>query len=57
MIEKIPVPLTFNAHKHHFRFLLHQIEIWKNLEWKQVEPELLGIGENLIDFYTGELTI
>lgn len=57
MIEKIPVPVTFNTHKHHFRFLLHQIGIWKNLEWKQVEAELLQIGENLLDFYTGNLTV
>ena len=57
MIEIIPVPVTFNAHKHHFRFLIHQIGIWKNLNWKQVEAELQGIGENLIDFYTGELTV
>jgi hypothetical protein len=57
MNEKIPVPLTFNANKHHFRFLLHQIGIWKKLKWEQVEKELLGIGENLIDFYTGDLTV
>ena len=57
MIEKIQVPITFNAHKHHFRFLLQRIEIWKTLEWQQVEQELTGIGENLIDLYTGDLTI
>lgn len=57
MNEKIPVPITFNPYKHHFRFLLQRIEFWKNLEWKQVESELLGIGENLIDLYTGDLTI
>ena len=57
MIEKIQVPITFNAHKHHFRFLLQRIEIWKTLEWKQVEQEITGIGENLIDLYTGDLTI
>lgn len=57
MIKKIQVQITFNAHKHHFRFLLQRIEIWKNLEWKQVEPELLAIGENLIDLYTGNLSV
>jgi hypothetical protein len=57
MNEKIQVPITFNAHKHHFRFLFQQTEIWKNLEWKAVEQELLAIGENLIDLYTGDLTV
>ncbi|HSO88732.1 MAG TPA: hypothetical protein VLQ91_19420 [Draconibacterium sp.] len=57
MIERIPVPVTFNIHKHHFRFLLKRIGIWKNLEWDLIEPELLGIGENLVDFYTGDLTV
>jgi hypothetical protein len=57
MIEKIQVPITFNAHKHHFRFLLQRIEIWKTLEWQLVEQELTSIGENLIDLYTGDLTI
>lgn len=57
MFEKIPVPVTFNAHKHHFRFLLNEIKTWKTLDWKQVEPKLLEIGENLLDFYTGELSV
>ncbi len=57
MIEKIEAPVTFNAHKHHFRFLLKEIELWKNLDWKQVEPSILLMGENLLDFYTGFLTV
>lgn len=57
MIEKIPVPVTFNTYKHHFRFLLQRIGIWENVEWNQVEEELFGIGENLLDFYTGDLTV
>jgi hypothetical protein len=57
MNEKIQVPITFNPHKHHFKFLLKQIETWKNQEWNQVEQELIGIGENLLDFYTGDLTL
>ena len=57
MIEKIQVPITFNAHKHHFRFLLQRIKIWKTFEWQLVEQELTSIGENLIDLYTGDLTI
>jgi hypothetical protein len=57
MNEKILSPVKFNAHKHHFRFLLNEIETWKTLDWKQVESKLLGIGENLLDFYTGELSV
>lgn len=57
MSEKIRATITFNAHKHHFRFLLEKIETWKYIEWKHVEPEILLIGENLLDFYTGHLTV
>jgi hypothetical protein len=57
MNAKIPVPVTFNTHKHHFKFLLGRIEIWKNTDWNHAESELLAIGENLLDFYTGNLTI
>lgn len=57
MTEKIETPVTFNAHKHHFRFLLKEIELWKNLDWKLIEPAILLMGENLTDFYTGFLTV
>jgi hypothetical protein len=57
MNEKIPSPITFNTHKHHFRFLLQRIGVWKNMDWEDVDQELLLIGENLLDFYTGDLTI
>jgi hypothetical protein len=57
MIEKIAVPITFNPHKHHFRFLLQRIGVWQNMDWREVHQELLLIGENLLDFYTGQLTI
>lgn len=57
MIAKNQVPITFNTHKHHFRFLLQQIGVWKTLVWENIEPELLLIGENLLDFYTGDLTV
>lgn len=57
MNEKIPVPVTFNTYKHHFRFLFNQIIIWRNTDWKSTEKELLTIGENLLDFYTGNLTV
>lgn len=57
MTEKNQDPVTFNAHKHHFRFLLREIEKWKNIDWKQVEPEILLMGENMLDFYTGHFTV
>ncbi len=57
MNEKFPVPLTFNPYKHHFRFLLQQIGVWKNMEWREVHNELLYIGENLLDLYIGDLTL
>ena len=57
MNKKIPVPITFNTYKHHFQFLLKQIEVWQEQEWQQVEAEIISIGENLLDFYTGDLTV
>lgn len=53
----IPLPVTFNPHKHHFGFLKQQIEAWKNLPWTEVEDDLLLIGINLIDLYCGKLPI
>uniref|UniRef100_UPI00321641D5 hypothetical protein n=1 Tax=uncultured Draconibacterium sp. TaxID=1573823 RepID=UPI00321641D5 len=57
MPVEIPVPITFNPQKHHFRFLLHEIEYWKSLELSEIKEELLLIGTNLIDFYTGTLSV
>ena len=57
IVDKIPVPITFNTYKHHFRFLKWKIEEWKKQEWKIVEKELLTLGENLLDFYLGELAV
>jgi len=56
-VEKNRVPITFNACKHHFGFLKQQIEEWKKTDWHVVEKELLCIGENLLDFYTGRLSV
>ena len=56
-MNKIPVPITFNAYKHHFRFLKWQINKWKQQEWRAVEKELHTLGENLLDFYIGELQV
>lgn len=57
MYPKIPVPVTFNPHKHHFSFLLKQIELWKKTDWETVEKELLLIGGNLLDLYLGRLPV
>ena len=54
---KIPVPVTFNPHKHHFGFLKEQIDLWQKQEWETVEKELLLIGGNLLDLYLGELSV
>lgn len=56
-MDKIPAPITFNAHKHHFRFLQQQIENWKKAGWQKAEKELLTLGDNLLDFYTGKLSV
>lgn len=57
MKHEIPIPITFNPYKHHLFFLLDQIEIWKKQNWENIESELQLLGENLIDFYTGKLTV
>ena len=57
MPGKIQAQVTFNANKHHFQFLVNKIELWKKQDWPQVEPEILLMGENLLDFYTGTLSV
>lgn len=57
MSIEIPVPITFNPYKHHFRFLLEETEKWKAKNWTMVEKDLRSIGNNLIDFYVGDLSI
>jgi len=53
----IPEPITFNPLKHHLNFIQNKIKIWKHSEWNVVEKELLTIGNNLLDLYTGQLTV
>lgn len=57
MPVEIPLPVTYNPYKHHFRFLQNSINKWRTLPWQTVEQELLSIGSNLIDFYLGALTV
>jgi hypothetical protein len=57
---KIPAtgfPVTFNPHKHHMGFLKHEIKKWKGQNWPVVDQELRCIGNNLIDFYYGKLSV
>jgi hypothetical protein len=54
---KIPAPVTFNPHKHHFGFLTDQIKTWRRQDWEKIQPELFFMGENLIDLYLGSLSV
>ncbi|MDX8340215.1 hypothetical protein SLH46_13530 [Draconibacterium sp. IB214405] len=56
MPVEIPLPIQFNPYKHHFRFLLSELENWypdKPEEWR---PKIFLIGNNLFDFYLGLLS-
>ncbi|MFV0269528.1 MAG: hypothetical protein ACK5HT_20590 [Draconibacterium sp.] len=55
MQAEIPPPITFNPYKHHFRFLLDEVKTWNTPE--QINEKLLSIGNNLTDFYLGELSV
>jgi hypothetical protein len=57
MSTEIPSPITFNPQKHHFSFLKKQLQKWKKMNWEDVQKELLSIGNNLLDFYFGELPV
>jgi hypothetical protein len=48
--------VRLNALKHHFSFLKSRIDAWKGMEWAQVKEELLQLGNNQFDIYTGNLT-
>ncbi len=54
---EITKPITFNTYKHHLFFLVYQLELWKKVEWKEVKQATRVIGNNLIDLYTGNLTV
>lgn len=51
------IPVTFNPYKHHLGFLREKIEVWRKMDWKEAENEIRLIGNNLIDLYTGKLSI
>lgn len=57
MKQQIPFPVTFNPLKHHTGFILDQVNCWQSSEKTDIGPELLQVGENLTDLYTGELPV
>ena len=57
MPTEIPLPIAFNPYKHHFHFLLNEIDEWKTMDWDFGHKQIIGIGNNLIDFYLGYLMI
>ncbi|WP_167619239.1 hypothetical protein [Maribellus sediminis] len=57
MPVEIPVPITFNPYKHHFRFLLNELDVWRKQPISEDKESLLKIGKNLVDFYTGSLPV
>jgi len=57
MIDRIPLPITFNPYKHHFCFLKEQIQNLHKQKLKVVVPDILTIANNLLDLYLGELSI
>lgn len=57
MPVEIPVPITFNPYKHHFRFLHSELDNWRQMEWSSVHVQLLSIGNNLLDLYLGDLSV
>jgi hypothetical protein len=53
----IRLPITYNPYKHHFRFLLDEIAQWRMNNAAGMQEHVLTIGNNLIDFYLGPLTV
>ena len=56
MPPEIPLPIQYNPYKHHFSFLLSEMAEWQKSDWSVTEKTMLLIGNNLFDFYLGELT-
>jgi hypothetical protein len=49
--------IRFNALKHHFVFLKSRIEKWSGMDWEIIREELLELGNNQFDIYTGNLSV
>lgn len=48
--------IEYNYTKHHLNFLKNRIDQWRSLSPEQFRMELLKAGDNLFDFYTGDLS-
>lgn len=56
MPVEIPLPIQFSPYKHHFYFLLNELSEWHPDNQAEWQAALLLIGNNLFDFYLGELS-
>lgn len=57
MTGKIKIPVTFNPMKHHLCFIISEVENLKFSSMNDISDKLLVIGDNLMDLYTGKLTV
>lgn len=57
MTEKIKIPVTFNPMKHHLNFIISEAEKLKFSSINEISDKLLVIGDNLMDLYTGKLSV
>jgi hypothetical protein len=51
------IQFKLNTLKHHALYLRSRLEHWRKLSWSAVKEELLKLGNNQFDVYTGELTV
>jgi hypothetical protein len=54
---KNKIPVTFNPLKHHLGYIIQETENLKAKSMKEIATYLLMIGDNLMDIYTGNLTV
>ena len=57
MTRKIKIPITFNPMKHHLCFIISEAEELKSRSIEEILDKLLVIGDNLMDLYTGKLSV
>lgn len=56
VIPKAPL-VRFSPLKHHLKYFREQVIRWRQLPWSQVEEELVELGTNQYDIYSGELEV
>jgi hypothetical protein len=57
MTGKIKIPVTFNPMKHHLNFIISEAEKLKFSSMDEISDKLLVVGDNLMDLYTGKLSV